>query len=105
MGVDFSGGNAFMPQHGLDGSQVGASLQELRGKAVAEGVRADVLSDAGLGSIFLYIYEERDAAQPFAPSQRDEHEVFFAGLPSSSILISPHPDTHAVPIPRATTAA
>ena len=76
--IYFGRADILVSEHGLDGSQVGASFQELRGKAVAEGVRADVLADAGLGGIFLYIYEERDAAQPFAPSQRDEHEVFFA---------------------------
>ena len=34
--IDFGCADVFVAEHGLDGSQVGPSLQELRGKTVAE---------------------------------------------------------------------
>ena len=39
MGVDFRGRDAFMAKHFLDGAQVGTSLNQVRGKRVAEAMR------------------------------------------------------------------
>ena len=36
--IDFGGGYILMPQHGLDGSQVGPSFEQRCGKAVAQSV-------------------------------------------------------------------
>ena len=49
MGVDFGGGDAFVPQHLLHGTEVGAALHEVCGERVAEGVWTDRLGDAGGG--------------------------------------------------------
>jgi hypothetical protein len=46
MGVDFCGGNAFVPQHFLDNAQIGSAFEKMGGKGVAEGVRTDLLFDA-----------------------------------------------------------
>lgn len=50
--------DVLVSEHGLDGSQISPSLQELRGETVAEGVWADVFPDARLLGILFNIYEE-----------------------------------------------
>ena len=67
-----------MSEHGLDGPQIGPSLQELRGKTVAEGVGADVLLDSRFLGILFNIYEERYPAEVFPSSKRDEDVVVLA---------------------------
>ena len=47
VGVDLGGGDVAVAEQGLDGAQVGAIHQEVGGKGVAQGVRADMLGDAG----------------------------------------------------------
>ena len=47
MGIDFGGGDAFVPQHLLHGAEVGATFHKVRGERVAEGVRTDGFGDAG----------------------------------------------------------
>ena len=44
--VDLGGGDALVPQHLLDGAQVGTTLEQMGGKTVAQGVRTDDLADA-----------------------------------------------------------
>lgn len=58
MRVDFSGGDALVPQHLLNGAKVGAALYEVGGKRVPEGVWTDGLFDAGLFCPFLYEHED-----------------------------------------------
>ena len=38
VGVNFCGGNAFMPQHFLHGPQVGAAFYQVRSKGMPEGM-------------------------------------------------------------------
>ena len=78
--VDLRRADVFVSEHRLDGPQIGTALQELRGEAVAEGVRTDALLDTRLLGIRLDIDEERDAAEVLAASQGDEHVVFLARL-------------------------
>jgi hypothetical protein len=47
MGVDLGGGDTFMPQHFLDGPEVGAAFDEMSGEGMAKGVRGYVFVDAG----------------------------------------------------------
>ena len=54
MHVDFGGADVFVAEHGLDGAEVASALEQMGGKAVAEGVGADVLGDAGTAGVFLY---------------------------------------------------
>jgi len=44
MGIDHGCLQFFMDQQGLDRTDIGASLQQMSGKAVPKGVRADSLS-------------------------------------------------------------
>lgn len=53
VGVDLSGGDVGVAEHGLDGTEVGAVHKEVGGEAVAEGVGRDVLCDAGFAGVFL----------------------------------------------------
>ena len=46
MDVDLGGGDALVAEHLLDGTQVGAALEQVGGKAVAQCVWADNLADA-----------------------------------------------------------
>ena len=53
MSVNFGGCDAGVSEHFLDCSQVGAVFQKVRGEAVAQHVRSDVLFDARLfGALF-----------------------------------------------------
>ena len=52
VGVDLGSGDIAVPQHRLDRAQVGAIHQQVGGERVAQGVRGDMLSDAGCLSIF-----------------------------------------------------
>ena len=47
VGVDFGGGYAFVTEHFLHSTEVGPVFDQFSGEAVAEGVRADMLVDAG----------------------------------------------------------
>ena len=62
MHVDFCGAYVFVAEHGLYATEVGASLQQMGGKAVAEGVGTDVFGDAGPLCVFLDEDKEADAA-------------------------------------------
>lgn len=53
MGVDLSGADVGVAEHGLDGADVGAVHEEIGGKTVAEGVGGDMLGDAGCTSVFF----------------------------------------------------
>ena len=46
MGIDLGSGDGFMSQHGLNGTQVGSSLQQVGGKRMTERVRTNGLLDA-----------------------------------------------------------
>ena len=43
MHIDFRCADVFVPEHGLDGSEVGSPLQQMGGKTVSESMRTDVL--------------------------------------------------------------
>lgn len=53
MHVDFGGGDAFVSEHLLDGSQVGPALKQMRGEGMAQRVGTDVFSDAAVGTQLL----------------------------------------------------
>ena len=47
MGINFSGKDAFVSQHFLDGSEIGPSLDKMSCKGVAEGMATGVFGYAG----------------------------------------------------------
>lgn len=54
MGVDLGSDDALVAEHGLNGAQVGAALQQVGGKGVAQAVGRDIAPDAGRHTRFLY---------------------------------------------------
>lgn len=76
--IDLGCADVFVAEHGLDSSQIGPSLQELRGKTVAESVWADVFLDSRFLGILFNIYEERYPAEVLASPKRDEDVVVLA---------------------------
>ncbi len=47
VGVNLGGGNIRVPQHDLDGTQVGTALQKVAGKRMSNNVRADSVIYSG----------------------------------------------------------
>ena len=77
VGIDFGSTNAFVPQHGLNGAQVGSALQQVGGKAVSEGVGRDGLLDARLFGVDLDVVEYSDARQMLLARRTDKDVIFF----------------------------
>ena len=69
VGIDFRRRDALVPQHHLYGSQVGAALQQVGGKGVAEGVWTDLLGDAGAQGVDFQVVEDRDAREVATASE------------------------------------
>ena len=76
--VNLGSADVFVSEHRLDGSQICPSFQELRGKTVPEGVRADAFPDSRFLGILFDIDEEGYSAEVFASSKRDENVIFLA---------------------------
>src|SRR6266496_6077844 len=53
VGVDLSGRDVGVSEHGLHGPQIGAVLQEMSGEAVAQDVRGKRRADAGFEAVRL----------------------------------------------------
>jgi hypothetical protein len=66
MGVYFGGGYAFVAQHFLYGAQVGATLYQVRSKAVPEGMRRNGFGDTCCNSQVLNNVKNHYPAQPSA---------------------------------------
>jgi hypothetical protein len=54
MGIDHGRGEVLVPQEFLDGSDVVAGFEQVRGKRMAEGVTSNVFDDAGLANSLLH---------------------------------------------------
>ena len=78
MCVDFRRSDGFVPEHRLDGPQVGPSFQQVGGKRMTEGVRTDGAVDARRFGILPDVAEDRDAREVLAPAVADEDVVVLA---------------------------
>ena len=72
--IDLCGPDALVPQHGLNGTQVGSALQQAGGKGVAQRVGRNGLLDAGQRNQFLDDVEHRDARHVL-PEPGNEHII------------------------------
>ena len=61
-----------MAEHDLDGPQIGAALQQMRGEGVPQDVRADLARDAGRDPVGLEDLPDADARQGAAVARVDE---------------------------------
>ena len=79
VGVDFGGADILVAQHLLNGTQVGATLKQSRGKGMAQGVGGDGLRDARLQSLALDHDEDHRAREVMAAAI-EEDVILFARL-------------------------
>ena len=54
MGINLRSGNAGVSQHGLNTADVRAVLQQVRGEAVAQGVRSNFFNNSGRAAVFFH---------------------------------------------------
>lgn len=88
MGVDLGGSDAFVSQHFLDGAQVGPAFDEVGGKTVPEGVRADVFLEPYTLNLFFDDEKYHHAAEFFAPFvEKDKLFVAFGRLDMDTDLV------------------
>lgn len=78
MGIYFGGSDAFMPQHRLDGSEVGAAFQQMRRKRMPEGMGADRLPQTDAGRQLLDDVKNHDAGDVLSKFA-DEDIVLITG--------------------------
>lgn len=72
VGIDLGRADAGMAQKLLDDSQVGAMLQEMRGKTMPQAVRSDTLGQAGSLDAVLNPQPERDRSELGAAAGQEE---------------------------------
>lgn len=64
MGVNLSGANVGVAEHGLDRADVGTVHEEIGGEAVAESMRGDMFGDAGRAGVFFDNTFNRAGSEP-----------------------------------------
>ena len=67
MGVDLGGGEAFVAQHLLYGTEVGTILYQFGGETMAQTVRRDIFLNAGLLYRLFDKLEDRYAREMMTP--------------------------------------
>lgn len=79
MNIDFGSGNALVAQHLLDGSQVGAALEQVGGETVAQGVGTDDLAHS---CQFAQLFDdvENHLAREHGSASVQEEDVLAASL-------------------------
>ena len=86
MGIYLGGSYPFVPQHGLDGAQIGTALEQRGGKRVSKGVRTDGLLDAcRLGLAFDH--DENHGACEVCPSPIEKHIIAFTGTNDHQVAV------------------
>ena len=84
--VDLGCRDFLVPQHRLDGAEVGPALEEVRREGVAEGMRADGLVDARERGLLLDDGENHDAGEGRAATV-EEKVVLVAGLGGDGLAV------------------
>ena len=88
MRIDFGRCYALMPEHGLDDTQAGTAFKKMSGKGVTEGVRTDILLDAGIKDKLLYEVEYHNARERFLESFADKYIILKIGFDCYQITIN-----------------
>ena len=84
--INLGGSDFLVPQHRLDGAEVGPALEEVRREGVAEGVRADGLVDTRERGLLLDDGENHDAGESRAATV-EEKVVLVAGLGGDGLAV------------------
>ena len=66
VGVAIGGGDIYVTEHFLDDSEIGAVVEEVGGKRVAEGVWGDGFGDCGFGDVIFDHFPHGDSVDSFA---------------------------------------
>ena len=74
MGIDLSGGNAFMPEHFLHHTQIRSVFHKMSCKGMPECVRRNFLADVTDQCLTLYHLEDGLTAERFSETVQ-EHKV------------------------------
>ncbi len=94
MGIDLSGGNIRMAQHGLNRAQVGPALQEMCGKRVTQGMWSFFSFDPSGKSVATNQLPKALAGQGLARTGQKQN-----GTGSSPEQLGPHlPQVHSNPL-------
>lgn len=91
--IDFGSSYRFMSQHILDGFEVGASFDQVSGKGMSEGVRADGFLNPGCSGKVFDQLKHHDPGELFTPQVKKEN-VFVSG----SNLFHPSSDAFLVKV-------
>ena len=78
VGVEFGGGNRLVAQHFLNGFQIGAAFNKVRGERVAEGVGADGLFQTDFGGKVFNNGEDHYTRQFAAATVQEQNVLVFA---------------------------
>ena len=70
-GVSLSGGKGGMPQQFLDGAQIGAPFQKVRGECVAQPVRGDPPGQRAVPDVVVEYPPDAPVGKPPFPPLRD----------------------------------
>ncbi len=113
LGVLLRGREGGVAEEFLDGAQVGAAIEQVGGEGVAQGVRGDVLEDAGLQQPRFEVALDAARRQP-AAAMIDKERLLVAGLcraprdsaPSASRALPPTGTIRSLrPLPSTRTSA
>src|SRR5580700_8746939 len=72
VGIDLGGGDAFVAEHFLNGTKIGAAFDEVGGEGMAKGMRGDVLGNPGLFYEVFKQQKDHDAAKAAAAAVEEE---------------------------------
>ena len=75
VGVDLSGGDRLMPQHGLDGTEIGTTFEQRGGKRMTESVWRNCLLNACFCYKFLNHQEHHHPSERFLTAITDKHII------------------------------
>src|SRR6202790_3088714 len=64
--------NISVPQHELDGAQIGSPLQKMRGKAVTEFMRSQPSAQTQLDAVIMQDLPDGDSAESPADSRQEQ---------------------------------
>lgn len=79
MHVNLGRGNTFVPQHGLNDTQIGTAFQQVGGKGMTEGMGTDGFAQAALLDQLFYHVEYQDAGQLRTAPDTQKDIIFVPG--------------------------
>src|SRR3712207_1135558 len=79
--------DGFMPEHTLDGTQIGPSFEQMCGERMAERMGADVFSDVCLHGKLFNQMENHDSGKRFSAPVAHKDEIFVSRLYFNAVAV------------------